>query len=133
MKKEQREFGLRLCRLLEAQKIDISPASLARLIARNGGTPVTPQAISSWLNGKHMPKQENMRVLAKLCNVEPYELQYGKTSAVRETSAAWPDALSGVDRLAFEDFLSLREDHKESVRSIISGFAEFDRKRPTSL
>ena len=133
MKKEQREFGLRLRTLLLAQKIDISPASLAKLIARNGGTPVTPQAISSWLNGKHMPKQENMRVLAKLCNVEPYELQFGKTSGVRETSASWPDALSGVDRLAFEDFLSLREDHKEIVRNTISGFAEFDRKKPGSL
>jgi len=133
MKKEQYEFGLRLRRLLLEQRIDISPAALAKLIARNGGTPVTPQAISSWLHGKHMPKQANMRVLAKLCNVEPHELQFGKISGVRETSASWPDALSGVDRLAFEDFLNLRQDHKDIVRNTISGFAEYDRKKPGTL
>ena len=130
MKQEQYEFGLRLNKLLLEQQINISPTALAKQIARNGGTPVTPQAISSWLHGKHMPKQANMRVLAKLCNVEPHELQFGKPSGVRETSASWPDALSGEDRLAFEDFLSLREDHKHVVRLTIAGFSEYDRKPP---
>jgi hypothetical protein len=86
MKKEQQAFAQRLVDALAVAGIEASPTELEKLLARHGGTPVTPQAISGWLTGKHLPKQANMRALAKMVGLEPYALQYGEgsTRGVRE-------------------------------------------------
>ena len=55
MKKEQQAFAQRLMEALAVTGIEASPAELERLLARHGGTPVMPQAISGWLTGKHLP------------------------------------------------------------------------------
>lgn len=123
MKKEQAAFAERLSAALAEAKIGTSPVELERLLARYGGNPVTPQAISGWLSGKHMPKQANMRALAKMVNLPPEELQFGTDKparGVREPRTAWPDHLSGLDRLTFEDFLLLPERQRKLVRELIA-------------
>jgi hypothetical protein len=127
MKKEQAAFAERLSAALADAKIETSPVELERLLARYGGTPVTPQAISGWLSGKHMPKQGNMRALARMVNLPPEELQYGNDGlgrGVREARTAWPDHLSGRDRLTFEDFLLLPERQRKLVRELVAALRD---------
>ena len=71
MKKEQAAFAERLNAALATAAIDASPAELVKLLARHGGAPVTPQAVSGWLNGRHLPKQANMRALARIVGLQP--------------------------------------------------------------
>jgi len=132
MKKEQAAFAERLSVALAEAKIGASPVELERLLARYGGTPVTPQAISGWLSGKHMPKQGNMRALARMVNLPPEELQYGSdrlARGVREVRTAWPDHLSGLDRLTFEDFLLLPERQRKLVRELIAALRDVPRRK----
>lgn len=127
MKKEQEAFAARLLSGLAAANIDASPKELEKLLARHGGTPVTPQAISGWLHGKHFPKPDNIQALARMVNVPPHQLQYGgKTTArgVREPNRSWPDHVSGMDRLAFEEFLTLSERQRKLVRELIAAFTD---------
>jgi hypothetical protein len=132
MKKEQAAFAERLSAALAAAKIEASPVELEKLLARYGGAPVTPQAISGWLNGKHLPKQDNMRALARMVNLLPHELQYGGSKlarGVREARTAWPERLSGLDRLTFEDFLLLSERQRKLVRELIAAFTEVSARK----
>lgn len=132
MKKEQVAFAERLAAALAAAKIETSPVELERLLARYGGSPVTPQAISGWLSGKHMPKQGNMRALARMVNLPPEELQYGGNKfsrGVREPRTAWPDHLSGLDRLTFEDFLLLPERQRKLVRELIAALRDVSARK----
>jgi transcriptional regulator with XRE-family HTH domain len=125
MKKEQEAFAARLRAGLKAAGVEASPKQLEMLLARYGGTPVTPQAISGWLNGRHLPKPDNIQALARMVNMPPHELQFGPRSrGVREARAAWPDHLSGIDRLTFEEFLLLPERRRKLVRELIAAFTE---------
>jgi hypothetical protein len=126
MKKEQEAFAARLLTGLAAASIEASPKELEKLLARYGGTPVTPQAISGWLHGKHFPKQDNIQALARMMNMLPHELRYGArtTKGVREPNRAWPDHVSGMDRLAFEEFLTLSERQRKLVRELIAAFTD---------
>jgi hypothetical protein len=126
MKTEQTAFAERLIAALNAAGIEASPAELETLLPRNGGDNVTPQAISGWLTGKHMPKQANMRALAKIVGMEPYALQYGERpiKGVRESHVAWPDHVRGHDRLAFEEFLTLPDENRALVRELIAALAQ---------
>jgi transcriptional regulator with XRE-family HTH domain len=78
MDKEKAEFAARLRAALEAKGIEASAAVIEkRFNSRYGGAAVTAQAISGWLNGKSMPKQDKIRVLAAIVGMEPHELQFG--------------------------------------------------------
>ncbi len=126
MKTEQSAFAKRLIAALDAAGIEASPAELEKLVPQRGGEAVTPQAISGWLNGRHLPKQTNMRALARIVGMQPHELQYGAKphKGVRETNAAWPDHVHGHDRLAFEDLLARPERQRKLVRDLIAALAE---------
>ena len=125
MKTEQAAFAKRLVAALDAAGVDASPIALEKLLARYGGTPVTPQAISGWLHGKHMPKQANMRALARVVNMEPYDLQYGSKHArgVREPIQLWLAGVAAVDRLAMEEFVRLPLSQRRLVRDLIDTLA----------
>ena len=125
MKTEQSAFAQRLVAALEAAGIEASPAGLEKLVPQRGGEAVTAQAISGWLNGRHLPKQANMRALASIVGMQPHELQFGVKPhrGVREVNTAWPDHVRGHDRLAFEDFLSLPEAERKLVRELIAALA----------
>ena len=78
MKDEKAEFSVRLRAALKAAGLDASAAVLERRFnSRYAGAAVTAQAISGWLNGKAIPRQDKIRVLAAIVGMGPYELQYG--------------------------------------------------------
>ena len=129
MKTEQAAFAKRIKEALEKAGIEPSPKRLAQSFALYGGTPVTSQAISFWLSGKHLPKQANMRALAKLVGVPPHERQYGQRFVgVSESRAAWPCDVSGTDRLTFVGFLRLPAKQRVLVGEIIVAFTKATEK-----
>jgi hypothetical protein len=134
MKTEQSAFAKRLIAALDAAGIEASPVELEKLVPLRGGDSVTAQAISGWLNGRHLPKQKNMRALASIVGVPPHELQYGVSAnkGVRDVNAAWPDHVRGHDRLAFEAFLLLSEHQRKLVRELIAALGETSTRRKGS-
>jgi len=134
MKTEQSAFAKRLAAALEAAGIEASSTVLEKLVPRYGGEAVTPQAVSGWLNGRHIPKQANLQALARITGVLPHELQFGTSAhkGVREANLAWPDHVRGHDRLAFEAFLTLSDAQRKVVRELIALLAASAHKRSGS-
>lgn len=117
MKTEQDAFSDRLRAALRQAGMSESPAELVRLLARFGGEPVSQQAVSGWLNGRAMPRQGNMRALAKMLSIEPQQLQFGDDKRVREARGEW--RMNPHDQLAIEAFLRLPASQRKLVRSLI--------------
>lgn len=128
MKNEQIAFGERLRAALQGARLGESPSELVRLLARFGGEPVSPQAVSGWLKGRAMPRQANLRALAKLLSIEPQLLQYGDDSR-RAREARQEFKLDPLDQLALESFLSLPAPQRKLIRNLIEEISRNGRKR----
>lgn len=123
MDKEKTEFAKRLRAALHAAGIEPSAAVLEkRFNSRYAGTAVTAQAISGWLNGKSIPKQDKLRVLASLLGMAPHELQYGegKPPRVGEDKAHWADAMGPQDLAMVDAYLSLPSAQRKLVRELVA-------------
>jgi transcriptional regulator with XRE-family HTH domain len=123
MKTEQDAFSERLRAALRQAGMSESPAELVKLLARFGGEPVSQQAISGWLNGRAMPRQANLRALAKMLSIEPQQLQYGDDKRVRENRGEW--RMNPHDQLAIETFLKLSAPQRKLVRSLIEELSKY--------
>lgn len=121
MKTEQDAFSERLRAGLRQAGMSESPAELVRLLARFGGEPVSQQAVSGWLNGRAMPRQANLRALARMLSIEPQQLQFGDDKRVRETRGEWK--VNPHDQLAIEAFLKLPAAQRKLVRNLIEELA----------
>lgn len=130
MKNEQIAFGARLRAALRQARLVESPSELVKLLARFGGEPVSPQAVSGWLKGRAMPRQANLRALAKLLSVEPQLLQYGE-EGLRAREIRQELKLDPLDQLALETFLALPTAQRKLIRTLIEELARATRKRPT--
>ena len=97
---EAQAFSARLAVHLKANAHPISATSIARQIH------VTPHAARLWLAGVNIPKEQNMRAVAKWLKVDPRWLRYG---GVLEDSF-------GVD------YMSLSEEDKATVRAVVGVF-----------
>lgn len=122
MKTEQDAFSERLRAALRQAGMSESPAELVRLLARFGGEPVSQQAVSGWLNGRAMPRQANLRALAKMLSIEPQQLQFGDDRRVREPRGEW--RLNPHDQLAIDAFLKLPASQRKLLRSLIDELAK---------
>lgn len=125
MNNEQIAFSERLRAALYLAGIGQSPAELVRLLARFGGEPVSQQAVSGWLNGRAMPRQANLRALAKMLAVEPQQLQYGERQGrqgVREPTGT--RRVDPRDRLAIDAFLKLPAAQRKLLRTLIEEFSK---------
>ncbi len=123
MSNEQIAFSERLRAALQRAGLGESPVALVRLLARFGGEPVSQQAVSAWLKGRAMPRQANLRALAKMLSVEPQQLQYGDDGKrVRESRGEW--RLDPRDQLAIEAFLQLPTAQRKLLRHLIDEFAK---------
>ena len=122
MKTEQDAFSERLRAALRQAGMSESPAELVRLLARFGGEPVSQQAVSGWLNGRAMPRQANLRALARMLSIEPQQLQFGDDRRVREPRGEW--RLNPHDQLAIDAFLKLPASQRKLVRSLIDELAK---------
>jgi transcriptional regulator with XRE-family HTH domain len=124
MDKEKAEFAARLRAALEARGIEASAAVVEkRFNSRYNGAAVTAQAVSGWLNGKSIPKQDKLRVLAALVGMEPHELQFGGRHRIGDAAAEWPQALGAQDRLMMDAYLSLPAVQRKLVRELIAVLA----------
>lgn len=121
MKTEQDAFSERLRSALRHAGMSESPAELVRLLARFGGEPVSQQAVSGWLNGRAMPRQANLRALARMLSIEPQQLQFGDDKRVREARGEWK--VNPHDQLAIEAFLKLPAAQRKLVRNLIEELA----------
>jgi hypothetical protein len=123
MNNEQVAFSERLRAALQRAGLGESPVELVRLLARFGGEPVSQQAVSGWLKGRAMPRQANLRALAKMLSVEPQQLQYGDDGKrVRESRGEW--RLDPRDQLAIEAFLQLPPVQRKLLRQLIEEFVK---------
>jgi transcriptional regulator with XRE-family HTH domain len=123
MKTEQDAFSERLRAALRQAGMSESPAELVKLLARFGGEPVSQQAISGWLNGRAMPRQANLRALAKMLSMEPQQLQYGDHGRkVREQRSEY--RINPHDQLAIDAFLKLTGAQRKLVRGLIEELAK---------
>ena len=123
MDKEKAAFAARLRGALEAKGIEASAAVIEkRFNSRYGGAAVTAQAISGWLNGKSIPKQDKLRVLAALVGMEPHELQFGGKPRVGEAGLAW-ESLSAPDRATMDAYLGLPAPQRKLVRELVAMLA----------
>lgn len=114
-------FAARLRAALEAKGIEASAAVVEkRFNSRYEGAAVTAQAVSGWLNGKSIPKQDKVRVLAALVGVEPHELQFGDRYRVGDTRAEWPEALGAQDRQMMDAYLRLPVAQRKLIRELVA-------------
>lgn len=119
---EQTAFSARLRVLLDASQVSASAAELARLLPRFGGAPVSQQAISGWLNGRAMPRQSNMRALAKMLGVDPLFLQFGEGArGVREPHGRVSE--HPLDVQAMDQYLHLPARYRAMVRELIDALS----------
>ena len=124
MDKEKAEFAARLRAALEARGIEASAAVVEkRFNSRFEGAPVTAQAVSGWLNGKSLPKQDKLRVLAAMVGMAPHELQFGDRNRVGDAGTEWPQALATQDRAMIDAYLSLPVAQRKLVRELVTVLA----------
>lgn len=124
MKDEKAEFATRLRMALQAANIEPSAAVVEkRFNSRYPGAPVTAQAISQWLNGKVIPRQDKIRVLAALVGIDPHVLQYGGRSRVGEGRAEWAEGIAAQDRAMVDAYLHLSPAQRKLVRELVSALA----------
>jgi hypothetical protein len=120
MKDEKAEFSARLRAALKDAHIEASASVLEkRFNARYDGPSVTAQAISGWLNGKAIPKQDKIRVLAAIVGLEPHELQFGGRARVGEGRAQWAEAMGPQERAMVDAYLSLPAPQRRLVRELV--------------
>jgi hypothetical protein len=88
------------------------------------GIPVSAQAVSGWLTGKSLPRQANLRALAKMLRMDPHALQYGDATGrnVREPDKAWK--IAAADQLAIDAFLALPNAQRKAIRELIATLAK---------
>ena len=119
MKDEKAEFAARLRNALTEAGIDQSAAVVEkRFNARYRGPPVTAQAISMWLNGRAIPRQDKMRVLAAIVGLHPHELQYGGRR-LGEGRGTW-ETLHVQDRAMIDAYLALPASQRKLVRDLVT-------------
>lgn len=125
MDKEKTEFAKRLRAALQAAGIEPSAAVLEkRFNSRYAGAAVTAQAISGWLNGKAMPKQDKLRVLAALVGMAPHELQFGEGKPrIGEGRAHWADMMGPQDLAMVDAYISLPAAQRKLMRELMAALA----------
>lgn len=126
MKDEKAEFSARLRAALKEARIEASPVVLEkRFNSRYEGAPVTAQAISGWLNGKAIPRQDKLRVLAAMLGMDAHVLQYGGGSRSRISEVAGPwEALSAAERAMVDAYVALAPPQRKLVRELVAALAE---------
>ena len=126
MKDEKAEFSARLRAALKDARIEASASVLEkRFNSRYAGTPVTAQAISGWLNGKAIPRQDKLRVLAALVGLDAHVLQYGGGGRQRisEAKGAW-EGLNAAERAMVDAYIALAPSQRTLVRELVAALAE---------
>lgn len=124
MSDEKEAFAVRLRAAMVAAGHEARLTVLEKLFnSRYWGRSVTFQAVRMWLNGKSIPSQEKLQVLADLFAVEPQALRYGEEAVkrVRDKRSRW-DGLTPQDREIVETLLGLTVEQKKVIREVVLAF-----------
>jgi len=121
------EFSARLRAAMTAAGMEISGTELERAFNRKWGkTPISVQAAWNWLNGRTMPRNDKLQVLAKVLRTDPHVLQYGsgKPLTAAERRREWEERATYAERETIEAFLRLPTKQRLVVRDVIDAFAK---------
>ena len=121
------EFSTRLRTAMTAAGLEISGTELERAFNKKWGkTPISVQAAWNWINGKTMPRNDKLPVLAKLLKVDPHALLYGAREPVSaaDRRREWEDRMTYAERESIEAFLRLPTTQRLIVRDVIATYAK---------
>jgi len=121
------EFSKRLRSAMEHAGLEPSGTALESVFNRHWkGTPVSVQAAWNWINGKAVPRQDKLIVLAKMLRVDPHALQYGVAEPLTaaERRRSWEDRVTYAERETLEAFLRLPTPQRLLVREVVLTFAK---------
>jgi transcriptional regulator with XRE-family HTH domain len=121
------EFSERLRAAMTVAGMKISGTGLERAFNRKwGGAPVSVQAAWNWINGRTIPRNDKLAVLAMLLKVHPRTLLYGEAepSAVAERRCRWEDEMTYAERESIDAFLRLPAPQRHVVRDVIATYAK---------
>ena len=125
MSDERYEFSQRLAAAMQTLGYEPRPAVLFRLFnAKYRGRSVSFQTASRWLNGRSMPEQDKLQVLAEVLGVQPHVLRFGaQKNKVAETQAVWPAGTGVRERHVIEAFLALPPKRRELVGELVKALS----------
>lgn len=124
---EKLEFSNRLRAAMQAAGCDVRASVIEHEFnQRWWGRSISLQAAWSWLNGKAIPAQDKLQVLAEWLKVEPQVLRFGDgvAESVQKYKARWEDKLTYQERETFDAFLQLPAPQRKILREVILTFAK---------
>lgn len=123
---EKLDFSARLREAMADAGYEIRPIVLEREFNRRWwGRSISGQAAWSWLNGRSIPAQDKVQVLAEWLKVEPQTLRFGNVAAkrAREHRERWEAGAGPLEREAFDAFLQLPAPQRKVIHEVILAFA----------
>ena len=121
------EFSARLRAAMTAAGLEISGTELERAFNRKWNqTPISVQAAWNWINGKTVPRNDKLQVLAKLLKADPNSLLYGAREplSAAERRREWEEKVTYAERESIEAFLRLPTHQRLLVRDVIATYAK---------
>jgi hypothetical protein len=131
MNDERQAFSQRLADAMEKAGYKPRPGELHKAFnSKYGGASVSEMTASRWLNGKAIPAQDKLQVLADLFGVEPQLLRFGRAGKMRigETQAVWPAGVGARERQVIEAFLALPPKRRELVGELVEALSQAKEK-----
>lgn len=121
------DFSARLREAMRAAGLKISGTELERAFNRKWNkTPISVQAVTRWINGESLPRNDKLQLLAKMLRVDPHALLYGAPEPVSaaERRREWEDQMTYAERETIEAFLRLPTPQRLIVRDVITTYAK---------
>jgi transcriptional regulator with XRE-family HTH domain len=121
------DFRKRLRAAMKAAGMRVSGTELERAFALEWhGRPISVQTAANWINGKYLPSQDKLPVLARVLKVDPHALLYGASESLSaaEQRREWEDRVNYAERQAIDAFLRLPTPQRLIVRDVINAFAK---------
>lgn len=123
----KQQFSQRLRAAMKAAGLEASGTALERVFNRDWrGPSISVQTAWNWINGKTIPRQDKLQLLAKLLKTDPHALQYGPSVPlpVSERRRQWDERVTYAERETLEAFLRLPTPQRLVVREVITTFAK---------
>lgn len=123
---ENQAFADRLQQSLRGVGIRPSPTQLANEFnLRYWGESVTITTARNWLQGKSIPTQDKLRVLADWLHVSADELRFGTMAPILNAKDSGTDlsALTMQDRDMLTRYLTLSIEDRKTVSSVVMALA----------
>ena len=123
---ETEAFAQRLKKALEGSGVCASPTVVANEFnLRYRGRSITPHTARNWLQGKSIPTQDKLRVLAEWLQGGPDALRFGGLNFGGRTSEADAsfEQLDMADREMVHRYLALTVADRKTVREVVTALS----------